>query len=133
MTEPKKDTKKKTTSIAQWSKLAKKKNEEVTLPSGAQVVLRRLALLEEAAQGHISMTLVNGVTEYAKKATDSNLTEKDLKSLVVLANNITILATVDPVVTEENIEKIPFDDRMFIFTWINSVPGADTFEPFREE
>ena len=123
-------------SFEQWTTLANT-TEKIKLPSGAIVELRRLNLLEEACLGHISIDLVNesmAVSEkFSATTKTSRLTEKELSKMMTLVNQITVLATVNPKVENEDVLKVPVVDRMFIFGYINKVPGSENLLPFRTE
>lgn len=129
------DSSKSVTSFEQWIEKSNK-TEIVTLPSGAVVELRRLNILEEAALGHISFELVNdaiAVSERMSGASKENkIVDKNLTNMMTLVNKVTVLATVKPEVSIENVSKIPIDDRMEIFNYVMHVPESRTLQPFRK-
>ena len=128
--------KKKTISKTQWTSLSKKTVFK-TLPSGAEVELKRISLLEEASNGHISTELVNVAMESQNlvqgNPTKNKLADNQLSGMMEIINTVTVLAVVNPRITEDDVTSIPIDDRMFIFNFINTVPGSKDLEPFRTE
>ncbi len=129
------DSNKSVTSFEQWIEKSNK-TEIIILPSGAVVELRRLNILEEAALGHISFELVNDAIAVSEKMSGASkeykIVDKNLTNMMTLVNKVTVLATVKPEVSVENVGKIPIDDRMEIFNYVMRVPESRTLQPFRK-
>ena len=113
--------------LAEWR--ARQAGEEWTLPSGLDVKLKKVALVDLAQGGKIPQTLRAPVDEMMKfKGTDR----------VGLENITDFAAVVDLVVSSclvgpEGLtaEELPWDDKMAIFKWANQT--ADKLVPFRRE
>ncbi len=122
------------TSVNQWTEI---KTEILVLPSGAIAEVKKLDLIEEATAGHISVDLLNDTIEKAEDKSNKSKTNKfkqqDLTDMVELINRITVLTVVKPEISEEDVVKIPFQDRQFIFDYINKVPGSKKLKPFRKK
>lgn len=107
--------------------------EEVTLPSGLEVTLRKVELLDLVGQGDVPETL----NVLVKKATSTGFDVSDVKAFMPLLNIVTRACLVQPALSEEadaehlTLDEIPVGDRLAIFSWANQ--EADALGKFRPE
>jgi hypothetical protein len=105
----------------------------VALPSGLEVQLRQVALLDLVTRGSIPETL----DALTKRATGSGFGVADVKEFMPLINIVVQACLVDPPLADEpddthiTLDELDTLDRMAIFNWANGVANAIT--PFREE
>lgn len=107
----------------------------VTLPSGFEVVLRRMTIFDLCALGHIPFTDLDEVMKMGKilakspEAVEGELSmekvrEEDIGKMANLFRKATLLCVYEPKVvdhetdkdTEMYVKDVPFADQMFIFT-----------------
>jgi hypothetical protein len=120
--------------LQEWR--AKKQGERFVLPSGLVVTMRRVGLLDLAAQGEIPTPLVGVVNEWLKK--DSWVLDVDgaVKMEPVL-DLVAKACVIDPHVEDEpgevvmGVKELSIMDRLAVFNWAVEVSTAVL--PFREE
>jgi virulence-associated protein VagC len=105
--------------LAEWR--ARQAGEEYTLPSGLDVKLKQVSLVDLAQGGRIPQTLRAPVDEIMKMREGDRLTVEDLQKF----------AAVVDLVAELDITELPFGDRQSIFSWANA--QADALMPFRRQ
>jgi len=119
------------TSAKEW-----KRTEEMTLPSGNVVRVKRVSLMDLIVQGGIPDTLSPLATEVATK-TQMKLEPGDLQQYEAVVNLVVKAAVVEPQVADQagpetlGVREIDWLDRLEIFKWANGV--ATTLRPFRGE
>ena len=120
--------------IADW-RTKKEEGERFTLPSGLEVRLRRIQLLDLAQRGQIPTPLVG--TANALLSSEQLVTIESFTQFGEVINLIVTACLVDPVVAEEpgenaiTIEELSSADRMAIYNWVNDI--LVRVRPFREE
>lgn len=113
--------------------------EAFTLPSGLEVRLRHVSMLDLAERGDIPAPLAGLVQSLIdggqQQQVRLNLDEFPQYAQVI---NLVVAATViDPPVadtaseTHLGVTELPIADRLAIFNWANEV--ADSLQPFRQE
>lgn len=126
------------TSIQEWR--TKNAPEEVELPSGNVVKLRKVHLLEMARDGEIPATLATMISNEGKinlNAADLLSKGNDMADLLNMIDAISIKAFAGPKLGKEatddqlGLDEVDVMDRMFVFRWCNR--GAEQLKPFRPE
>jgi hypothetical protein len=135
------DKKSSITTVTGWKEKANT-TYMLTLPSGAVVRIRRLNLLEQASIGHIPLHLVSSSMLITQKFSNPSkwvdIEPEELDNLMQVLKKTTVLAVVEPKVSEEetedemNVNDIPMEDLISIFSSVMNPVGAN-LEPFRPE
>ncbi len=105
----------------------------VTLSSGLEVLLKKVAVLDLAAHGEIPQTLSAIADEFVNGKTEIKLEE--FPRFAGLVNAVVCACVIDPPLGEVEddahltLDEIPMEDRIEIFRWANE--GASALEPFR--
>jgi hypothetical protein len=106
---------------------------EMTLPSGLEVKLRKVVMLDLVANGHIPATL----DALVQKATSDGFGVNDVKEFIPLVNAVVQACVVEPALAAEGddehltLDEIPIMDRLEIFNWANG--AANALRPFPGE
>lgn len=123
-------------SVAEWRE--KSGPEEVELPSGCVALLRRVHILDLAAEGVVPATLVAELERSRGEAGVTLLESPErVREFRTMVNAVCKVAFVEPPVGEEGteaqlgVDEVTFEDRVFVFHWCNR--GARRLEPFRSE
>lgn len=112
----------------------KRKGERKMLPSGLDVTLRRVDLLDLAVQGGIPAPLMKAAD---KMLIGTNVEVKDFENAEPVINLVVKACLVDPVVGDESdenqvgVRELPVQDRLAIYNWANS--GVAQLQDFRGE
>jgi hypothetical protein len=122
----------------------KQREEEKTLPSGLQVRLRKVSLVDLVANGQIPNTLLSSIDDMRKQEgidldamTADDIDIEEFPQYAGLYNAVALSCVIEPEIGQEpsddvlGVEELPFDDRVFIFKWANG--EAEKLESFREE
>lgn len=112
--------------LSEWRAL-RQAGEEAQLPSGLVVRVKRVGLLDLAAQGQIPQTLqpqIDAIANLAKKGQAPDVSE--LREMTGLLDVVCGVCIVWPV--ELEVAELDFTDKMAIFEWANEVAhGLKTF------
>lgn len=113
--------------LQQWRE--KQQGEEFTLPSGLDVKLRRVSLLDLVQAGKIPQTLHAPVSEMLKRKADATLELKDLQEFGKVLDLIVEACLIGPKGLQ--ISELPAADKQEIFNWANEAAGK--LVPFRDQ
>ena len=111
-----------------------RKPQELTLPSGLTVRVKKVSVMDLAALGQIPAPLLAALGDNSKKDTESvggGQKEDEAMWVVVKAAVIEPLIADEPDETHLGPDELPPGDRVVIFNWANA--GAAPLEPFRQE
>lgn len=120
--------------LAEW----RERGEWVTLPSGLEVKLQAVNVLDLAMLGKVPAPLVSSLDELIADGT-VEISVEVFEQLAPVINDVVRLAVVDPPVAEETdaehvgVEELPALDRLAIFNWSNAASGAAELVPFCPE
>jgi len=112
------------------------RTEELTLPSGLTVTVRRVMLLDVVADGQLPKPLL-GMVDEIQKAGKVQFAVSELAQYMPLIDATVGQAIVDPPLAAEPddehlaLSELPANDRLAIFNWMNA-PAA-VLAPFRAE
>lgn len=110
-----------------------KRIETRVLPSGLEVKVRRVVLMDLAANGEIPETL----DALVQKATEGGFGIAEVQEFMPLVNVVVTACLIEPslgeVADDEHVtlNEIPAADRIDIFMWANG--AANALRPFRGE
>lgn len=113
------------------------RKEEKTLPSGLDVVLKRVSLLDLVMNGDIPNTLSGMVDEMIDQNNVTTVKAADFPKYAEVINLIVKTCMISPAVSDEgddahlSVRELPMDDRLFIFEWANE--GVEQVASFRKE
>jgi len=116
--------------LAAWRK---QKIVEGVLPSGLQVTLRKVKMMDLIGEGHVPVTL----DALVRKATSAGFGVSDTLEFLPLVDAVVRACVVAPPIGDEpdddhlTLQEIPVEDRLAIFAWTNS--EAQQLRPFREQ
>lgn len=119
--------------LAEWRA---RRRQELTLPSGLTVVVRRLGLLDVVAEGNLPMPLLALVDE-AQQAGAAEFGLADLPRVMPLIDAAVRRAVVEPPVADEpdethlGLRELSVEDRLAIFNWLTGAAAA--LAPFRAQ
>lgn len=128
--------------VSEWRKA---RQEARTLPSGLEVTLKRVSLLDLAARGNIPTTL-SALADDVVSGTNKQITLSDFPKYAEIINLVVAACVVAPRIVDtlndykENdpalddvltIDELPFEDRLDIFNTVNA--PAQAVKPFRAE
>jgi hypothetical protein len=103
--------------------------ETFTLPSGLEVRLRKIGLLDLAAQGKIPTTLAPRINEMMK---NNGMISSDLEQLVQFVELLNIVCTACLVSPDGlDVAELPYEDKLAIFNWASAMSAK--LSPFRSE
>lgn len=103
--------------------------EAFTLPSGLDVRLRKVALLDLVQGGQIPQTLHAPVAEMMKRKPDAAVELADLEKFGAVLDLIAQACIVEP--QGLDVAELPTADKQEIFNWANAAAGK--LQPFRPE
>lgn len=119
----------------------KQREEQVELPSGLEVRLRRVSLLDLVMGGEIPTPLLGLVDELTGKEGEEQMPMSidvaEFPKFSGVFNELVLKCVIDPPVKAKagadalGIDEIPAEDKIFIFQWANQ--GAAELKPFRGE
>jgi hypothetical protein len=101
--------------------------EAFTLPSGLDVRLKKVALLDLVHGGQIPQTLQAPVAEILKRKPDAAVEMADLERFGKVLDLVAAACIVEPEGLDPS--ELPAADKQAIFNWANQVAGK--LEPFR--
>ncbi len=110
--------------------------EQFITPSGLEMRLRRVSLLDLAERGKIPAPLA-GMVETMLATQQSSLSIQQFGEFASVINLVVMAAAVEPPVAEQSSEaalevgELPMSDRLAIFNWANEV--SMKLQPFRAE
>ncbi len=113
--------------LQEW-RAQRAQGEQAVLPSGLEVRLRKVSMMDLAEQGQIPETLKPMLPELTKVA-ERGMTADDMTRMGALINVVVAAALVEPVGLEAS--ELPFFDRQAIFAWAND--GGKQLALFRRE
>jgi len=114
--------------LQQWR--ARQAGEDYTLPSGLDVKLKKIGLVDLAQGGKIPQTLRAPVDELMKlKGTERGVGLEEITGFASVVDLVVSSCLAGP--EGLTIEELPWTDKVAIFTWANA--QADKLVPFRRE
>jgi hypothetical protein len=114
--------------LAEW-RARQQEGEAFTLPSGLEVRLKKVALMDLAQAGQIPTTLRAPVAEILKRRPDQTVDLADVEKFGHVLDVVCKACIVEP--AELKPEELPSYDKQAIFNWANQVAGR--LEPFRHQ
>lgn len=114
--------------LEQW-RAKRQVGEAFTLPSGLDVRLRRVAVLDLVHGGQIPDTLKAPVGELMKRRPDAALEYADMERFGPILDLVAAACLVEP--EGLNATELPTADKQAIFNWANQAAAA--LQPFRAE
>ena len=114
--------------LEQW-RARQQEGEAFTLPSGLDVRLKKVALLDLAHGGQIPVDLRAPVAEMLKRKPDAAVELADLEKFGGVLDLVAGACIVGP--EGLTVAELPSADKQAIFNWANT--AAARLEPFREE
>lgn len=115
--------------LQEW-RAKRKRTTPVTLPSGLEVQLRQVDVVDLATQGQIPSGLSDRVMTSITEGKAFTPSLEDMPSMRTVMVAVAIAAVVEPAELDVATE-LDFTDLNHIFAWANG--GAQALEPFREE
>jgi hypothetical protein len=125
--------------LKEWRALQR---QDVTLPSGLEVTLRRITLVDLAAQGSIPAPLIASVNQVISSQTFSVATVEDYQKYGAVVDLLVKASIVNPPLAEHGddrvaddehlgLDELSLDDKLFIF----NIPHKPSEEiaPFRPQ
>ena len=113
--------------LAEWR--ARQAGEEWTLPSGLDVKLKKVALVDLAQGGKIPQTLRAPVDEMMKLRGNERVGLEEIAGFAAVVDLVATACLAGP--EGLTVEELPWADKLAIFTWANA--QADKLVPFRRE
>ena len=114
--------------LAEW-RARQQEGEAFTLPSGLEVRLKKVALIDLAQAGQIPTTLRAPVAEMLKRKPDQAVDLADVEKFGQVLNIVVAACIVEP--ADLKPEELPSFDKQTIFNWANQSAGK--LEPFRHQ
>jgi hypothetical protein len=114
--------------LAEW-RARQSQGEAFTLPSGLDVRLKKVALIDLAHGGQIPTTLRAPVAEMLKRKPDQPVDLGDVEKFGQVLDVVARACIVEP--AELDPAELPSADKQVIFNWANAAAGR--LEPFRGE
>lgn len=111
--------------------------EALTLPSGLQVRVKKVSLLDLAFNGEIPQTLNPLTDDLLDRGREIKVTAADLVKYGEIVGLIAKACLIDPPVADESdethiaLKDMDADDKLELFQWANR--GASQMEKFRKE
>lgn len=112
-------------------------SQEMTLPSGRAVLIKRVSLMDLIEQGGIPDSLSGLVAELANREKTRSLEMEELRRYIDVVNITVKACMVEPEVRDTpgedhlGVSEIDFVDRTAIYQWANG--SAAALRPFRGE
>ena len=104
--------------LAEWRM---KKRDELDLPSGLRVVVRKASIVDLAISGGIPESLTNDLMALASGPVEVDA--KDLPKLAPIFDSVVRACLVEPAIGETadddhiTLEELDFEDKLVIFQW----------------
>lgn len=114
--------------LEQW-RARQSEGEAFTLPSGLDVRLKKVALLDLVHIGQIPGDLRAPVAEMLKRKPDQGIDLTDLEKMGPVLDVVARACIVEPAGLD--VAELPSGDKQAIFNWANSAAAA--LRPFRRE
>ena len=114
--------------LAEW-RARQQEGEAFTLPSGLEVRLKKVALMDLAQAGQIPTTLRAPVAEMLKRKPDQTVDLGDVEKFGQVLDIVVSACIVEP--AELKPEELGSYDKTVIFNWANQPAGK--LEPFRRQ
>jgi len=114
--------------LEEW-RVRQQTGEAFTLPSGLDVRLKRVALLDLVQGGQIPQTLKAPVAELMKRKPDQTPDLADIEKFGGVLSMVARACIVEP--TDLDVSELPAADKQAIFEWANQAAGK--LEPFRQQ
>ncbi len=112
------------------------RDQELTLPSGLGVIVKKASLMQLAIQGQIPTPLVGIVEEFLNNK-EFKLKLSDVPSFGSMVHAVVKACLVSPAIADTaddnhiTLDELSYEDCMAIFNWANG--DATALAPFREE
>ena len=114
--------------LDEW-RARQQEGEAFTLPSGLDVRLKKVALLDLVHIGQIPSDLRAPVAEMLKRKPDQGIDLTDLEKMGPVLDVVARACIVEPAGLD--VAELPSGDKQAIFNWANSAAAA--LRPFRRE
>jgi hypothetical protein len=114
--------------LAEW-RARQQEGEGFTLPSGLDVRLKKVALMDLAQAGQIPATLRAPVAEMLKRRPDQPVDLADVEKFGQVLDVVSKACIVAP--AELDVAELSSYDKQAIFNWANAAAGR--LEPFRRQ
>ena len=114
--------------LAEW-RARQQQGEAFTLPSGLEVRLKKVALIDLAQAGQIPTTLRAPVAEMLKRKPDQSVDLADVEKFGQVLDMVCQACIVEP--AELDVAELGSFDKQAVFNWANQVAGR--LEPFRHQ
>jgi hypothetical protein len=114
--------------LAEW-RARQQEGEGFTLPSGLDVRLKKVALMDLAQAGQIPATLRAPVAEMLKRRPDQPVDLADVEKFGQVLDVVSKACIVVP--AELDVAELSSYDKQAIFNWANAAAGR--LEPFRRQ
>lgn len=120
--------------LSEWRK---SRRAEASLPSGLDVQLQKVSLVDLAAEGKIPAPLLGTIDEMTEMTEDVMIDLAEFPKYAEAINVVASAVILDPPVAEEpdaehlGVHELPFEDRVWLFNWANEEAGE--LAGFREE
>jgi hypothetical protein len=114
--------------LAEW-RARQKEGEAFTLPSGLDVRLKKVALIDLAQAGQIPTTLRAPVAEILKRRPDQPVDLADVEKFGQVLDVVCKACIVAP--AELDVAELGSVDKQAVFNWANQPAGK--LEPFRRQ
>jgi hypothetical protein len=113
--------------LEEWRK-KQATGESFTLPSGLDVRLRKVGMLDLATQGKIPATLAPRINELMKPG---GMATGNLEQVAEMAGVVDVVCQACLVWPEMSVTELSYEDRLAIFNWASTVSAK--LSPFRGE
>jgi len=114
--------------LAEW-RARQQQGEAFTLPSGLEVRLKKVALMDLAQAGQIPTTLRAPVAEMLKRRPDQPVDLADVEKFGQVLDIVVKTCIVEP--ADLDVAELPSHDKQVVFNWANQAAGR--LEPFRSQ
>ena len=114
--------------LAEW-RARQQQGEAFTLPSGLDVQLKKVALIDLAQAGQIPTTLRAPVAEMLKRRPDQPVDLSDVEKFGQVLDIVVKACIVAP--AELDVAELSSFDKQTVFNWANQAAGK--LEPFRSQ
>ena len=101
--------------LSEWRQ--KQAGEEFTLPSGLDVKLRKVSMMDLAQRGSIPETIRPAVDEFITRGKDGKIGLSDIQQFGEVIDLVTRSCLVEP--TDLDIDELTWSDKQAIFAWAN--------------
>ena len=113
--------------LSEWRQ--KQAGEEFILPSGLDVKLRKVSMMDLAQRGNIPETIRPAVDEFITRGKDGKIGLSDIQQFGQVIDLVVQSCLVEP--ADLDIGELPWGDRQAIFAWANE--QAASLSRFRGE